>query len=68
MEKAAKRGCHLKGITVIPRLFITEIEAVKRKELNTRIPRYIISGLPKIRKYDMNSSILAPLSSIAFLL
>ncbi len=58
MEKAAIRGCHLKGIMFIPRLFISAIDAVKRKELNVNMPRYIISGLPKIRKYVMNSSII----------
>jgi len=49
MEKAAIRGCHLNGIIVIPLLLRIEMEAVKRKEDSVRIPRYIISGLPKIR-------------------
>jgi hypothetical protein len=47
---AAIRGCHLKGIILIPFLFITAIDAVNKNRQRVRIPRYIITGFPKIKK------------------
>ena len=49
MEKIAMRGCHLKGIAVMPFLFMMAIDAVNRKEERVRMPKYIINGFPKMR-------------------
>ena len=46
----AIRGCHVKGIVRIPFVFITAIDATSRNRHRVRIPRYMISGFPKIKK------------------
>jgi hypothetical protein len=49
MDIAAILGCHSNGIVCIPFLFSTAMVAVERKQSKVSIPRYIISGLPKIK-------------------
>lgn len=51
MEKIAILGCHLKGMVCIPFKFKTAIVAVNKKESRVRMPMYMMSGLPKIKKY-----------------
>jgi len=45
----ARRGCHLKGMTVIPLKFKAPTVAVNSKSRKVNIPPYITSGLPKNR-------------------
>lgn len=50
MENFARRGCHLKGIFVLPLKSIAPRWAVEAKDKNVKIPKYIITGFPKIKK------------------
>ena len=47
--KMATLGCHLKGMMMIPFLFMIDIEAVNKSDRKVRIPPYMMSGLPKRR-------------------
>jgi hypothetical protein len=53
IESTAILGCHLKGMVCIPLKFKIAIEAVNKKESRVRMPMYMMSGLPKIKKYVM---------------
>jgi hypothetical protein len=44
----------------IPFRFMTAIDAVNRKTSRVRIPRYMIRGLPKIRKYEISWNMTHP--------
>lgn len=50
--------CHLKGILPIPFIISNPNVAVVRKDNKVIIPRYIIRGFPKIKKYVIFASIV----------
>ena len=57
MEIAANLGCQRNGIFRIPLKFRIAIEAVKTNEVKVIIPKYIISGFPKIGAYEISWNI-----------
>lgn len=48
-ETIAILWCHLNGIIDCPLLLKIAILAVDKKEIKVKIPRYIITGFPKIK-------------------
>ncbi len=50
IDIAAIRECHWKGITLMPFVFIMDIEAVNKKHIKVMIPVHIIKGFPRMGK------------------